>query len=138
MVYGTDIDWSQTTPRSPVKANRNPLSGLGDEMCGQADGWTRLFVPAISQQETFIHAYPDLRHFDLTTPRTYDAFQLPPCPELGALASQLRHLRDMTLPLASASNTWRRCRQFAYKDVSFCISVIRFAIKVNIIKLFTL
>jgi hypothetical protein len=55
---------------------------------------------------------------------TYDAFQLPPCPELESLASQLRH-SDMTLPLASASTTWRRCRQFAYKHVSLCISVIR-------------
>ena len=65
----------------------------------------------------------------ITTLRTYDAFQLPPCPELEALASQLRHLSDMTLPLASASTTWRRCRQFAYKHVSLCISVIRYVIK---------
>jgi hypothetical protein len=53
----------------------------------------------------------------LTIFRTYDVLQLPPCPELEALASQLRHLSDITLPLASASTTWRRCRQFAYKNV---------------------
>jgi hypothetical protein len=41
----------------------------------------------------------------LTTLRTYDGFQLPPCPEIEAVASQLRHLSDLTLPLASASTT---------------------------------
>ena len=45
--------------------------------------------------------------------------------ELEALASQLRHLIDMTLLLASASTIWHRCRQFAYKHISLCVSVIK-------------
>jgi hypothetical protein len=74
---------------------------------------------ASSLHSFYVQAYPDVRHC------TYDAFQLPPCLELEALALQLRHLSDMTLPLTSASTTWCCCRQFAYKHVLLCISVIR-------------
>ena len=74
----------------------------------------------------------------LTTLRTYDALHLPPCPKLEALASQLRHLSDMTLPLASASTIRRRCFQFAYKDVSLCISVIKWILLIVYIITFIL
>jgi hypothetical protein len=42
----------------------------------------------------------------LMTLHTYNTFQLPPRPKLEALASQLRHLSDMMLPLALASSGW--------------------------------